>query len=337
MKTNCGLEKHRKRNNKAIRYAAVGRKNPNAGRYVIVTAVVLLVLFSAFFCLNDRFFKLEGMPTWADLFQSSEQMPIAEEISGDTAVHYIDVGQGDCQLIKSGKSAALIDCGEKDYFSQVINYIKSTGVERLDYVIITHPHSDHAGGMSYILDEFDIGTVIMPNLPDSMVPVTSTYTRLIKTIDRNEISLEYAEAGKEYPLGEGTFTLYSPLGDYENLNNYSVSARFVYKNSSFLFTGDIESEAETDILYSNADISADVLKVAHHGSSTSSQKAFLEAVNPKYAVIGVGSPNDYGHPDSKTLKRINNMDIIVYRTDMHGHTVFYTDGDYYKIVTQKES
>lgn len=337
MKTNYGLKKHRKRNNKAIRYAAVGRdKSVGAGKAVFITVIALIALFILFFFLNDRFFKIDGIPTWNDLYKHVGLTPQIEEVEEEIAVHFIDVGQGDCQLIKSGASSVLIDCGEKNCFPDVIAYLKAQKIERLDYVIVTHPHSDHAGGMSYILDEFDIGTLIMPRIPDNMVPITSTYTRLLKTIERNNITMEYAESGKEYSLEKGTLKLLSPIKDYDNLNDYSVTAKFVYLNSSFLFTGDIEELAQADIIDSNADIAADVIKVPHHGSYTLSQKKFLESVNPKYAVIEVGSPNDYGHPSKKTLNNLENINITVYRTDLHGSTVFVTDGENYTVKTEKE-
>lgn len=338
MKTNYGLKKHRKRNNKAIRYAAVGRDRTfGAGKSVLITACALIALFLLFFFLNDRFFEIDGIPTWEELYKQSGTSSDIENTEEKAAVHFIDVGQGDCQLIKSDSMTALIDCGEKNRFKDVISYLRAQRVERLDYVIVTHPHSDHAGGMSYILDEFDIGTVIMPNIPDELVPVTSTYTRLLKSIERNNISLEYAEAGREYSLGKGTLKLLSPVKDYNNLNNYSVTAKFTYINTSFLFTGDIEAQAETDIIDFGSELSADVLKVAHHGSHTSSQRSFLDAVNPKYAVIEVGSPNDYGHPGEKTLNRLGDMGVIIYRTDLNGSTVFVTDGENYSVKTEKEA
>lgn len=340
MKTNYGLKKHRKRNNKAIRYAAIGRdQSAGAGKTVLITVIALIALFILFFFLNDSFFKIDGIPTWKDLYKHSETVSSSnetEETGEMAAVHFIDVGQGDCQLIKSGGMSTLIDCGEKDCFNDVIDYLKAQGVEKLDYVIVTHPHSDHAGGMSYILDEFEIGTVIMPQIPDNMVPVTSTYTRLIKTIDRRNIKLEYAEPGKEYRLGSGTIKLLSPIKDYDNLNDYSVTAKFTCQNSSFLFTGDIEELAQSDIISSDEDITAHILKVPHHGSYTLSLEKLLKTVNPKYAVIEAGTPNDYGHPHKKTLTALENMNITIYRTDLHGNVVFVTDGENYTVKTEKE-
>ncbi|MDE6580501.1 MAG: MBL fold metallo-hydrolase, partial [Ruminiclostridium sp.] len=146
-------------------------------KYIIPILAVLLVLSFLFIELNTRFFKIEGVPTWEEIFQAADLANGVEKVEGDLTVHFIDVGQGDCQLIKTASKSVLIDCGEREYYPDVIEYLKSQEIIRLDYVIITHPHSDHAGGMSYILEEFDIDTLIMPKLKDSMIPTTNTYMR----------------------------------------------------------------------------------------------------------------------------------------------------------------
>lgn len=336
MQTNYHLGKHRKKNNKVIKKIAVGNADIKPiGKSAYITIGILIVAFLLFFFLNDRFFRIEGIPTWADLYKGAG-LTSGTEVEGDVSVHFIDVGQGDCELIKTATKSVLIDCGEKEYYADVISYIKSQNIERLDYVIVSHPHSDHAGGMSFILDEFDIGTVILPKIQESVIPVTSTYIRLLTSIDNKNINVEYADPGRKYNIDESTFTILSPVDDYEDLNNYSVAVRFEHGENSFLFTGDIENEAETDILENGLDISADVLKVAHHGSSTSSKKSFLNAVSPKYAVIEVGSPNSYNHPNEDVLQRLNKMDLVIYRTDKNGNIVFVSDGKNLEIITERK-
>ena len=337
MKTNYNLDKYRKRNSKAIRKVAFGNTGTKNGSKPAFVAVIVLVLaFLLFFFLNDRFLKIDGIPTWDDLYQGAGLSSSVAAVEGDVSVHFIDVGQGDCELIKTQNKAVLIDCGEKEYYSDVIAYIKSQNIEYIDYVVVTHPHSDHAGGMSFILDEFDIGTVIMPKIQESIIPTTSTYIRLLKSIENKSIAVEYADAGKEYTLDDVKMTLLSPVEDYDDLNNYSVAVKFVHGENSFLFTGDIEKEAENDIMEKGFDISADVLKIAHHGSSTSSRKKFINAVSPQYAVIEVGSPNSYNHPHKETVKLLENKDIIIYRTDLYGNIVFVSDGSTLNILTEKE-
>lgn len=338
MKTNYNLDKYRKRNSKAIRkvvFGGTGTKNISKPAFIAV--IVLILAFLLFFFLNDRFLKIDGIPTWDDLYQSAGLSSSVTAVEGDVTIHFIDVGQGDCELIKTQNKTVLIDCGEKEYYSDVISYIKSQNIEYIDYVIVTHPHSDHAGGMSFILDEFDIGTVIMPKIQESVIPTTSTYIRLLKSIENKRISVEYADAGKEYTLDDVKMTVLSPVKDYDDLNNYSVAVKFVHGENSFLFTGDIEKEAENDIMEKGFDISADVLKIAHHGSSTSSQKKFINAVAPQYAVIEVGSPNSYNHPHKETVQLLENKDVTVYRTDLYGNIVFVSDGSTFNILTEKET
>lgn len=337
MKTNYHLDKYRKRNVKAIRKVAFGNTGiKNSSKPIFAAVIVLILAFLLFFVLNDRFLKIDGIPTWDDLYQGAGLSSSAAAVEGDVSVHFIDVGQGDCELIKTQNKTVLIDCGEKEYYSDVIAYIKSQNIKYIDYVIVTHPHSDHAGGMSFILDEFDIGTVVMPKIQESIIPTTSTYIRLLKSIENKNITVEYANAGKEYTLDDVKMILLSPVQDYDDLNNYSVAVKFVHGKNSFLFTGDIEKEAESDIMEKGFDISADVLKIAHHGSSTSSKKKFINAVAPQYAVIEVGSPNSYNHPNKETLQLLENKDIMVYRTDLYGNIVFVSDGSTLNILTEKE-
>ena len=337
MRTDYHLNKHRKKNNKVIHKAAYGNVNTkNNGKPAYITVIVLFIVFLLFFFLNDRFFKIDGIPTWADLYQSAGLSSPVTAVEGDVSVHFVDVEQGDCELIKTRNKAVLIDCGEKEYYSDVIEYIRSQNIKYIDYVIVTHPHSDHAGGMSFILDEFDIGTVIMPKIQESIIPTTSTYIRLLKSIESKDINVEYAAPGKEYTLDDVKMTLLSPVKDYNDLNNYSIAVKIIHGKNSFLFTGDIEKEAESDIMENGYDISADVLKVAHHGSSTSSQKSFINAVSPQYAVIEVGSPNSYNHPNKETVQRLENKDITIYRTDLYGNIIFVSDGSTFNILTEKE-
>ena len=337
MKTDYHLGKHRKKTSKVIRRVASGTiATKNSGKPAYVAIAVLIAAFLLFFFLNDSFFRIEGIPTWDDLYKSAGLSSASAEVEGDVSVHYIDVGQGDCELIKTQSKAVLIDCGEKEYYSDVIEYIMSQNIEHIDYVIVTHPHSDHAGGMSFILDEFDIGTVIMPKIQESIIPTTSTYIRLLKSIDNKDINVEYADSGRKYKLDDGEMTILSPVKDYDDLNNYSVAVKFVHGENSFLFTGDIEKAAENDIMENGYDISADVLKVGHHGSSTSSQKSFINAVSPQYAVIEVGSPNSYNHPNEETVQRLEKKKIVIYRTDLYGNIVFVSDGSTLEILTEKE-
>lgn len=239
-------------------------------------------------------------------------------------VHFIDVGQGDAALVKCGDAAMLIDAGENDKGTLVQNYIRKQGVKSLDYLIVTHPHSDHCGGADVIITKYDIDTIIMPNYAAD----TASYRDVIQALDGKKYQVTEPAAGDVYKLGDAKFTIVAPNGgDYgDNANNYSVGILLEHGDNKFLFTGDAEEEAEADIAANGLDISADVLKIGHHGSRTSSSKEFMEAVSPEYAVISCGEDNEYGHPHAATLNTLRSMGVSVFRTDEQGSLTAVSDG-----------
>lgn len=257
---------------------------------------------------------------------------------GDIAVHYIDVEQGDSALIMAGDTTILIDGGERSAYSKVTGYIRSLDITQLDYVIASHPHSDHIGSLQLIIEEYKAKNLIMPEVSEEMTPITSSYNYMLEAAAKVGTKVKYADVGGSIDFGENcTMDFFAPIADYEDYNNYSVVCRFNYGETSFLFTGDIEERAERDILATGADISATVLKIPHHGSETSSTKVFLQAVDPEYAVISVGSPNDYGHPHTEPLKLLELLEIDLYRTDLYGDIVMFSDGKEISIVKEKGS
>lgn len=311
-------------------------------RAAVISAAV--IAFTALIIyLNSAFFHFDFIPSWNDVYEAaglsgSSGSPEELTAAGEISVHYIDVGQGDCAFVKTDGMNVLIDSGEYTAEENVIAYLSDLGIDRLDMVIASHPHSDHIGSMNRVIDKFGADVVVMPKLTAEMIPTTSSYEKLLKSVKKCGGKIEYAKVGNVYELAEGCeLEIIAPLKDYDDLNNYSIVARLRHGSKSFLFTGDIEKTAERDILESGADISADVLKIAHHGSHTSSLKAFLQAVAPEYAVISVGSPNDYGHPHKETTKLLDKLGITVYRTDLSGTITFISDGESLRIETQKEA
>ena len=255
------------------------------------------------------------------------------------------MGQGDCSLIKWEGAAALIDCGEAEYADTVLNYLKNQGVEKLDYIIASHPHSDHMGGMSEIIENVEVGKVIAPRVSAEMTPTSKAYERFTAALRDKALKLTAAKPGTVYSLSGRTaeatektppkLEILSPVNDYDDLNNYSVTVKLTYGTTSYLFTGDIEKEAENDILESGADISADVLKIAHHGSSSSTGEEFYGAVSPEICVIQCGEGNSYGHPHADTVKLLEANGAKVYRTDVNGTVMVYSDGDEILVRTEK--
>ncbi len=282
--------------------------------------------------------KNENLPTWKGIysfFGLNNDVSVAFP-SENVSVHFIDVGQGDSELIITPEYNILIDSGENENYTKVLNYLDSYNIDTLHYIIVTHPHSDHAGGMSYIIDEVTVKKIIMPDIKDEIIPTTSTYRRLISSIEKNNTEVIFANENLSFDLGDNTFIdILAPLKDYDDLNNYSVVFKLTHGVNTFLFTGDIEKESENDILDNNTNVSARVLKVAHHGSSTSSKKSFLKAVGGEFAVIEVGAPNSYNHPNENTVKNLISQGYTIYRTDRNGNIVFVSDGESLEIITEK--
>lgn len=241
-------------------------------------------------------------------------------------VHMIDVGQGDCILVKSDDKVMLIDAGERGNGEKIIDYLTQQDVKKIDYLVATHPHSDHIGSMPEVLEHFKVKNVIMPKLQKSMTPTTQIYKKLVKAIKASGARVIAAKAGAEYELGQAHLTVVGPCGTPNSLNNASVVIKADYGDSSFLFTGDAEKEAEQSILQSGADIDVDVLKMGHHGSSTSSSKAFFDKVSPELCLISCGEDNKYGHPHRETLALLKKTGVPYKRTDLNGTVIVGTDG-----------
>ena len=248
----------------------------------------------------------------------NKQKPI-----GNLKIHFIDVGQGDSILIQQGDRFMLIDAGDNQYEQTVVNYLKQNNVSKLDYVIGTHPHADHIGGLDAVINAFDVEKIIMP----SIIRTTKTFEDVIVAIKNKGLKITTPNAGDTYTLGNAKFTIVAPnSSSYDNLNNYSVVLNLKHGSNSFLFTGDAEDVSENEILNKNYDIKADVLKVGHHGSNTSTSAEFLKAVNPKYAVIQVEKDNKYGHPHAEVIERLQQYNIEIYRNDLNGTIIANSDG-----------
>jgi len=265
--------------------------------------------------------------------QTQEQQSTASKDTAPTTVvpgqklkvSYIDVGQADSILIQipNGKNI-LIDAGNNGDANTITSYIKKQNVSKLDIVIATHPHEDHIGSMDKVINTFDIGQVIMPRKDST----TETYKALITAIQNKGLKITEAKAGLKLDLGpEVNALLLTPnSASYEDVNNYSAVLKLSYGTNTFLFQGDAADQSEKEIIAADYNLKADVLKVGHHGSNTSSSAAFLAKVQPKYAVISVGKGNTYGHPAQTTIDSLTNIGTKIYRTDQSGTIVAESDG-----------
>ena len=290
-------------------------KNKKISFIILVLIIVVLSVFGV-----DNYDKLFGEFPWITTVNNTTEHK-------DFKVHYIDVGQGDCSLVEADGKFMLIDAGENGHEQQVINYLRSVGVQKLDYVIATHQHSDHIGGMPEVLEEFAVDNIIMPKLTEAQTPTNSTYTAFLKAVKNSGAKVIASKADAVYTLGSGSFILLGPVtNDAEDINNMSVFVKVSYGMNTFLFTGDGETEEELEVLDTGADLDCDVLHTGHHGSYTSSCKDFLAAATPEICVISCGADNDYGHPHDAAIKRIKKYTDEIYRTDICGSIVIQSDG-----------
>lgn len=243
-------------------------------------------------------------------------------VEGTLEIHYIDVGQADSALLLCGDESMLIDGGNVADSDLVVSYLAQHGVEKLDYVVCTHAHEDHVGGLAGALSQYSVKKVLAPVTEYE----SRAFENFLKYTQEQGLGITLPEPGDAWTVGTAAVTVLGPVQDYEETNNTSIVLRVDFGETSFLFTGDLERAAEEDLLASGAWLEADVLKVGHHGSDTSTSYPFLREVDPDYAVISVGENNDYGHPSEDTLSRLRDDDVTVYRTDLQGDVVCTSDG-----------
>ena len=282
-------------------------------RSIIISAVVLIAVVLYFFP------ELEP------------EHPGIAETDGQLTVHYIDVGQADSILLECDGQTMLIDGGNVGDSSLVVSYLKNQGIEYLDYVISTHAHEDHVGGLSGPLNTCTAGQVFSPVTEYD----SNAFRSFLKYTEAQGLELTVPEADDSFLLGEARVTVLGPRKDYEDTNDTSIILRVDHGENSFLFTGDMETTAEADLLAADCNLDVDVLKVGHHGSSTSTSYRFLNEVMPQYAIISVGEGNSYGHPHDEVLSRLEDADVTVYRTDERGDITCICDGDTLEFTFQK--
>lgn len=283
-------------------------------------SIVVLILLSVLY----KFLNPQG------ILDSSQAGGVHLE-KGTAVVHFIDVGQGDAIYIKTPTQDILIDAGEQGDI--VTEYLKEQKVDDLELVIGTHPHSDHIGGLVDVLENFPVEEVIDPGI----VHTSKTYEDYLTLIDEKDIQFTEGRAGMQRTLEDGTtLEIFSPASpDSNDLNNASIVAKFTYGTVSFLFAGDAGSSMEKEMLSAGYNLKSTILKVGHHGSSTSTSDDFLKAVSPKAAVIMCGTGNSYGHPHEELLERLETAGIDTYRTDLLGSIRIETDGKNYNINSDK--
>lgn len=319
---------------------------------ILVSSYMIIVLFNGFGqmhweeSLNELKSSFMGaFQSVGDLFNqvgkqlgsssTSEDLILDPPVGQQVRVHFIDVGQGESVLIEGGGESVLIDAGENNQGETVLSYLEKAGIDQLTMAVGTHPHSDHIGGMDTVMQGITVGKLLMPDLPDDLIPTTKTYLSVLDAAEQTQTEMVYAYPGDSWQICGGKLTVLGPVEDYDDLNDESLVMRFDYGETSFLLTGDQEADAEEDLLASGADVDADLLGVGHHGSSTSTSQSFLDAVSPSVAVISCGEGNDYGHPHMETTQRLEEAGVEIYRTDLQGSIVATSDGQKLTVSTEK--
>lgn len=243
----------------------------------------------------------------------------SQQVNGELILTMVDVGQADGFILEHSGKVVVIDCGTRSTGKNMVTQLQEKGITKIDYLFGTHPHDDHIGGMLTILNNFEIGKVIIPEAEG----ITSDwYNNLINALVEGDYEVEFSKKGNTYQFGDAQITVLAQMeSPVKNINNYSSIMKITYGEIDIIMTGDAETEIEELLLESGQDISAEILKIGHHGSNTSTSEEFLDSVNPIYALISCSVGNRYKHPTEETMNKLQTRDIKVYRTDECGTVV----------------
>lgn len=310
------------------------RANASTKRKFRIVQIAVLVCVALLALLVTYFPKL-GLPSWSDFFRLSGTNQTVNAAEYPFSVHFIDVGQADSALILCENEAVLIDAGDVDSYAAIDAYLKAQNVKQLKYFILTHAHADHIGSADDVLKNYAVENVIMPKYSEENMPTSKVYEDLLYALSDSGAKVYAAKAGLSYNLSGCSFSVYAPNKDYKELNDSSVVVRFTYGETNFLFQGDAEKASENDVLAAGFDVRADVLKMGHHGSKTSSTEKYLRAVSPKLAVISCGENNSYKLPSDSVLQRLTALGIEYRRTDRNGTIVVMSNGKEITVQTEK--
>ncbi len=291
---------------------------------LLTVLCILLIAVSAFITFGESL----GIPSWNKVFSF---FGIYADLGDEFSASFLDVGSADACCIRCNDKNILIDSGTSVSYDKLSAYLKRNNFKSFDAVIISHPDSDHIGGMTKLLEDFKVDRIYMPKLPEELVPETNEYKSFYNSAKENNIEIIYPEIQSEIKIGDMSINFISPVKQYNNRNDNSLVFKIIYGETSFLFTGDISEKVEEDLLNSDIELKSDVLKIAHHGSKSSSTEEFLKAVSPQMSVVSVGESDDT-LPDYETMVRINHYSDSLYRTDKDKTIVITSDGD--KLIAQ---
>ena len=302
------------------------RRNTKMKKLLSTAIALIIVGIAGILGTNEKF--VDTVSNIGEKANTQNEQQVEFVAQEDLLIDYIDVGQADSILIRNQDKVMLIDAGTNEAGETVVNYLENLGITKIDYLIGTHPHEDHIGGLDDVINKFDIGQIYMPKIETT----TKTFEDVLEAIENKNLTVTAPNKGDEIVLGQATGEFMTePILDKDNLNVSSLIFRLEFGDNSFLFMGDAEEENEKTISWPKTD----VLKVGHHGSSTSSSEEFLKQVQPQYAIIMVGEDNSYGLPTQETIDKLNTIGSTIYRTDENGTIQLTSDGNTIEIKTSK--
>lgn len=299
------------------------RRKKNNSKIISLIVVIICIIFGlSSEQINETFGLITNTISTQETAtqDNSSQTKQTTSQQGELQVYFLDVGQADSILIKSNNEYMLIDGGNNNDGPLLVKYFQSLGIKEFKYIVGTHPHEDHIGGLDDVIKNFTIDNIY---IPDAMT-TTKTFEDLLDSIDEKNLTYKVPKINSTFPLGNANLKVIYTGTDTSDLNNTSIVLKLTYQDISILLTGDATSETEKKIL--NKGINSTVLKVGHHGSKYSSTESFLKKVNPKYAIISVGKNNIYNHPATITINKLEKLNTQIYRTDQDGTILLETNG-----------
>ena len=320
-----------------------GRKNPNGYKKTAFIfkikynkKILAIVILTLIFCIFINIILGFNLISLNDLYCKLGVIDGIEKQDSDFAVYYLDVGQSDCSIIICEDKVMMIDTGTKSRNIKIRESLLALGIDKIDYLVITHPHDDHMGNAADIIKKYSVENIIMPKIAKENQVNTLTYNDLINSIAKYNVNPLTVNAGDKINFESANIDFLTPFKQNDNLNNMSIVLKVNYGETSFLFQGDAEESIENQLLNRDIDISADVIKVGHHGSNTSSVDKYLSKVNPSVAVVSCGADNTFKHPNKQTIDTLEERDVQTYITAYDGNIIITSDGKYIDVICQNK-